>query len=182
MGLNDNKNRNVPTLLMRDQKIRKVICGTFDSFILKESDTEEPDELFAFGRNFSRENSPNNHKNKSALLKIKGIKDVISGGDHLFILKESGKLFVRGYNKHGQLGLGDNENRDVPTLLMKDENIVSINEIITKIKWDPDIYKTLSKIKRREIKKFLLVCQYYKRTYRINVVKYMRHAIISSLF
>ena len=101
---------------------------------------------------------------------------------HSFILKESGELFAFGCNSYGQLGLADNKKRNIPTLLGTFENIVSINGVILQIKWNPDIYATLSKTKKREIKNLLLVCHYYKLVYKINVVKYMRHVIISLLF
>lgn len=66
---------------------------------------------------------------------------------------------------------------------MTDENIISINGIlIKKIKWNSDIYLTLSKTKRSEIKNFLLICHCYKLVHKINVVKYMKHMIISRLF
>ena len=101
---------------------------------------------------------------------------------HTFILKETGELFAFGYNNYGQLGLGDYVNRNKPTLLMTDNNILSINEHKIKIKWDPQKYIYLSKQKKKEIKTFLLVCHYYKKIYNINVVKYMKHYIISLLF
>ena len=102
--------------------------------------------------------------------------------NHSLILKESNQLFIFGRNADGQLGLGDNNDKNTPTLLGTFENIVSINGIILQIKWNPDIYATLSKTKKREIKNFLLVCHYYKLVYKINVVRYMRHVIISLLF
>ena len=92
-------------------------------------------------------------------------------------------MFAFGCNNDGQLGLGDNVNRNVPTLLMVDNNIVSINGVKTeKAKWDPKKYYTLSDSKKEIIKNFLLVCHYYKKKYNINMVKYMRHFIISLLF
>ena len=115
-------------------------------------------------------------------MKDNTIRQIICGSNHSFILKESGELFAFGNNTVGQLGLGDNNNRNAPTLLGMFENIVSINGIIVQIKWNPDIYATLTKTKKREIKDFLLICHYYKQIYKINVVKYMRHMIISLLF
>ena len=35
-------------------------------------------------------------------------------------------MFVFGYNKYGQLGLEDNRNKNIPTLLMRDETIRQI--------------------------------------------------------
>ena len=50
-------------------------------------------------------------------------KSVLNMNNHNFILRESGELFVFGHNTDGQLGLDDNENRYVPTLLMQDQSI-----------------------------------------------------------
>ena len=262
LGLGDNENRNVPTLLMKDKEIRQIVCGKFCTFILKNSG-----ELFAFGYNYNSQLGLGDNENRKipTLLmktgddivpslnlpvqdKVKDntIRQIVCGGNHSFILTESGELFAFGWNRYGQLGLGDNNNRNTPTLLMKTgddivpslnlpvrdkvkdntirqivcgnrcsfilkesgelfafgynvhgqlgdmrntpilsgtfEKVVSINEIIGKIKWNPDIYATLSKTKKKEIKDFLLVCNYYKLVYKINVVKYMRHMIISLLF
>ena len=47
LGLGDNKDRNIPTLVMQDKKIKYIVCGAFSTFILKESG-----ELFAFGYNY----------------------------------------------------------------------------------------------------------------------------------
>ena len=46
LGLGDYDDKNIPTLVMTDKTIRKIICGGYHTFILKESG-----ELFAFGDN-----------------------------------------------------------------------------------------------------------------------------------
>ena len=180
LGLSDNEDRNIPTLLMQDNTIRQIVCGAYHSFILKESG-----KLFAFGYNYHGQLGLGDMRNRNIstlLTKDKKIRQVICGGYCSFILKESNQLFIFGSNAYGQLGLADNNNRNTPTLLGTFDNIISINGVILHIKWNPDIYATLSKIKKREIKDFLLVCHYYKQIYKINVVKYMRHMIISLLF
>ena len=219
LGLGDKRDRYIPTLLMKtgddiipslnlpvrdkvkDNTIRQIVCGGYHSLILKESG-----ELFVFGYNvYGQLGLGDNKKRITPKLLMKTgddivpslnlpvrnkvkdntIQHIVCGNDHTFILKESGELFAFGDNEYGQLGLGDNNNnnnRNTPTLLGTFDNIVSINGIIVKIKWNPDIYVTLSKTKKREIKDFLLVCHYYKLVYKINVVKYMRHMIISLLF
>ena len=152
----------------------------YHTFILKESD-----ELFAFGYNCYGQLGLGDNENRNIptlIMQDKTIRQIVCGEDHSFILKESGELFAFGCNNSGQLGLADNNNRNTPTLLGTFDNIISINGVILHIKWNPDIYATLSKTKKREIKDFLLVCHYYKQIYKINVVKYMRHMIISLLF
>ncbi len=129
------------------------------------------------------------------------IRQIVCGARHTFILKESGELFTFGWNGRGQLGLGDYDDRNIPTLLITltpkaqvesefaripdstDDNIVSINGVkAEKNKWDPKKYFTLSNSMKKIIKNFLLVCHYYKKKYNINMVKNMRHFIISLLF
>ena len=56
----------------------------------------------------------------------KTIRKIICGSYHTLIFKESGELFAFGRNYHGQLGLGDNVNRNVPTLMMTDKTIRKI--------------------------------------------------------
>jgi len=42
---------------------------------------------------------------------------IIGGGAHTFALDQQGRLWAWGQNTHGQLGLGDNINRDTPTFV-----------------------------------------------------------------
>ena len=107
---------------------------------------------------------------------------IFCGVDHTFILKHSGELFAFGDNSYGQLGSGDYVDRNKPTLLMIDNNIKSINKHKVKIIWNPQKYIYLSEQKKKEIKTFLLVCYYYKKIHNINMVKYMKHNIISLSF
>ena len=173
LGLGDNININVPTLLMTDKTIRKIVCGDFHTLILKESG-----ELFVFGDNGYGQLGldDNDYRNVPTLLMIdKTIRKIVCGYYHTLILKESGELFVFGRNSDGQLGLDDNDDINVPTLLMINDNIISINgRSIKKIKWNSDKYHHLSKQKQLEIKIFILVCNYYKNNYKISVVKNMR--------
>ena len=46
LGLGDYDDKNVPTLVMTDKTIRKIVCGSYHTFILKESGR-----LFVFGSN-----------------------------------------------------------------------------------------------------------------------------------
>ena len=185
LGLDDYKNRNVPTLMMKDENIRQIVCGKYHTLILKESG-----ELFAFGHNEYGQLGLNDYTNRNfptLIMRDENIEHIICGGFHTFVIKkinntEQKELFVFGNAIYNQLGLGDRENRSKPTLLGTFENMISINGKIIKIKWSPDIYPTLSDTKQNEIANFLLVCRYYKQVHKINVIKYMRHMIISLLF
>ena len=122
LGLGDYDNRNKPTLVMKDKTIQQIVCGAYHTLILKETG-----ELFAFGNNgFKQLGLDNNRENKNKptlLMKDKSIQQIICGSCHSFILKNSGELFAT-----GRIGLGDCVNRDTPTLVMKNNNILLINE------------------------------------------------------
>src|SRR3990167_2889931 len=51
----------------------------------------------------------------------------ISGGHHNLFLDPSGSVWSCGYNKYGQLGLGDVENRNVPTKITGLPKITSVS-------------------------------------------------------
>jgi alpha-tubulin suppressor-like RCC1 family protein len=46
-----------------------------------------------------------------------GFVDVGCGGHHTFLVHESGAVFAVGLNNHGQLGVGDTEERDSPCVV-----------------------------------------------------------------
>ncbi len=50
-----------------------------------------------------------------------------TGGDHNILIFKNGKVYVWGYNLFGQLGLGDNTNRNMPTENSKLEQIIQEN-------------------------------------------------------
>ena len=54
------------------------------------------------------------------------IKQIICGGYHTMIWRNNGDVLVFGYNYDGQLGLGDNQNRNKAELLMRDPEIKQI--------------------------------------------------------
>ena len=54
------------------------------------------------------------------------IKQIICGSYHTMIYRNNGEVFVFGYNDEGQLGVGDNQDRNKPELLMTDPEIKEI--------------------------------------------------------
>ena len=145
LGLGDKENIYAPTLVMRDENIKQIYCGAYYTFILKKSG-----ELFAFGYNEDGQLGlgDNNNRNVPTLVtKDENIKQIVCGMYHTLILKKSGEnldkafvlsslnrplaghgeLFAFGYNYYGQLGLGDNMNRNIPTHVMRTENATSIH-------------------------------------------------------
>ena len=54
------------------------------------------------------------------------IKQIICGIRHTIIYRNNGDILVCGHNGEGQLGLGDDKNRNKPELLMTDPEIKQI--------------------------------------------------------
>ena len=75
-----------------------------------------------------------NNKNKPVEFKIEGnsspIKQIICGEYHTFAICENNKIYCWGYNSYGQLGLGDNDNRNKPVEFKIKGNSSPIKQII----------------------------------------------------
>jgi alpha-tubulin suppressor-like RCC1 family protein len=88
-------------------------------------------ELHVFGYNESGQLGLGDFQNRNVptlLMTNKNIKKIYCSGYHTLIhIKSTGELYVFGNNRYGQLGLGDFQNRNVPTLLMTDKNIKSVH-------------------------------------------------------
>ena len=77
LGLGDNENRNVPTLVMQDKEIQQIVCGCYHSFILKESG-----ELFAFGWNYYGQLGLGDNKDRNIptlVMQDKKIRQIVCG-------------------------------------------------------------------------------------------------------
>jgi alpha-tubulin suppressor-like RCC1 family protein len=59
-------------------------------------------------------------------MKNERISQIACGNFHTVLLKNNEEVYVFGRNYNGQLGLGHNNDQNVPQLLMKDENINQI--------------------------------------------------------
>uniref|UniRef100_A0A8C0BAA4 HECT and RLD domain containing E3 ubiquitin protein ligase 4 n=1 Tax=Buteo japonicus TaxID=224669 RepID=A0A8C0BAA4_9AVES len=119
----------VPRLKIIKIQIVQVACGYYHSLALSKGS-----EVFSWGQNkygqlglgyeYKKQNSP--HVIKSLL----GIPfaQIAAGGAHSFVLTLSGAIFGWGRNKFGQLGLNDDNDRYVPTLLksLRTQKVVHI--------------------------------------------------------
>ncbi|XP_054030574.1 probable E3 ubiquitin-protein ligase HERC4 isoform X1 [Melanerpes formicivorus] len=119
--------RNIKSL--SEIQIVQVACGYYHSLALSKGS-----EVFSWGQNkygqlglgyeYKKQNSP--HMIKSLL----GIPfaQIAAGGAHSFVLTLSGAIFGWGRNKFGQLGLNDDNDRYVPTLLksLRSQKVVHI--------------------------------------------------------
>ncbi|XP_054687033.1 probable E3 ubiquitin-protein ligase HERC4 isoform X3 [Grus americana] len=119
--------RNIKSL--SEIQIVQVACGYYHSLALSKGS-----EVFSWGQNkygqlglgyeYKKQSSP--HLIKSLL----GIPfaQIAAGGAHSFVLTLSGAIFGWGRNKFGQLGLNDDNDRYVPTLLksLRSQKVVHI--------------------------------------------------------
>jgi len=86
------------------------------------------------------------------------------------ILRENGELWIFGNNADGKL-------------LMTNPSIIGVNNYrFGHIIWSANLFKQLSKYTQSVIFTFLLVCNYYRVNYNVNMVKYMKHEVIKYLF
>jgi hypothetical protein len=113
LGLGDNYNRNSYVKLKHNfGKIKNISCGENHNIILNENN-----ELYVCGDNIYGQLGLGDRTNRNTYIKIKHnfgkIKNIYCGGDHNIILNNKNELFVCGDNYVGQLGLGDNINRNI---------------------------------------------------------------------
>ena len=98
------------------------------SLILKNDGT-----LWGCGYNGSGELGLGDTINRNTFTQITtntdNIKQIYCGNGHTIILKDDGTLWGCGLNNHGQLGLGDTNNRSVPTLIPDLNNVKEITYI-----------------------------------------------------
>ncbi|XP_005153730.1 probable E3 ubiquitin-protein ligase HERC4 isoform X1 [Melopsittacus undulatus] len=119
--------RNIKSL--SEIQIVQVACGYYHSLALSKGS-----EVFSWGQNkygqlglgyeYKKQNSPQVIK---SLLGIP-FAQIAAGGAHSFVLTLSGAIFGWGRNKFGQLGLNDDNDRYVPTLLksLRTQKVVHI--------------------------------------------------------
>ena len=119
LGLGDTVNRNTPMLIdfQFDGNPINIQQGNWHSLIL--TDTNK---LYSFGDNRYGQLGLGDNINRyiPTLIDFQFdgyISNIQQGGNHSMILTNTGKIYTFGYNIHGQLGLGDTDNRNIPTLL-----------------------------------------------------------------
>ena len=120
LGLGDFTGRNEWTEvdIPKGFRLDKVLVGWLHSFL--KGTVGGQDKLYACGRNLERQFGLGDGNSRNEWTEVPVPKDftiekVMAGGSHSF-LKGKGKdgeakLYAVGYNKTGQLGLGDNENK-----------------------------------------------------------------------
>ena len=119
----DEYDRTTPTLIdsffFNNKKIKQVSAGSSSSFALTEDG-----EVYAWGRNYYGQLGLGDGKDRYIPTKLDSTKfdnrkvsQISAGGSHSLALTEDGEVYSFGYNYDGELGLGDMNNRDIPTKL-----------------------------------------------------------------
>jgi len=111
LGLGNNKQQHTYIKLEHNfGKIKTICCGLFHNIILNNKN-----ELYVCGYNECGQLGLGDDKQQNTFIKLEhnfnAIKTIYCGGYHNIILSEQNELYVCGWNKFGQLGLGDNINR-----------------------------------------------------------------------
>ena len=115
LGLGDTINRNTFTKITTNtDDIKSVYHGTYHTFILKNDGT-----LWGCGNNNYGQLGLGDNECRVTFTEITtnvdDIKQVYCGKNHTFILENDGTLWSCGDNQFGQLGLGNNTNRNTFT-------------------------------------------------------------------
>jgi alpha-tubulin suppressor-like RCC1 family protein len=117
LGLDDYNDRSIYTNFYHNfGKIKDIYCGANHNIILNDNN-----ELFVCGDNYSGQLGLGDYNHRNVYKKLEHnfgkIKNIYCDGFHNIILNENNELYVCGYNQFGQLGLGDNKNRNIYTNL-----------------------------------------------------------------
>src|SRR6185437_3864749 len=117
--LGDETARTIPTLLNlpNNEKISFITCGYAHSICLTENNL-----CYIWGNNSSGELGLGdfNNRNIPTLLTLPNnekVSFITCGNYHSICLSENNLCYIWGRNISGQLGLGDKNNRNIPTLL-----------------------------------------------------------------
>ena len=127
LGLGDKTNRTAFTQTTTNtDDIKQIYCGEYYTFILKNDGT-----LWGCGRNNEGQLGLGDTNYRTTFTQVTtnadDVKSVCCGAYHTLILKNDGTLWGCGYNEQGQLGLGDNTNRNTFTQVTTNaDNVKSV--------------------------------------------------------
>jgi len=113
LGLDDTKNRYLPTQVGTDTDWERVTAGSLYTLTIKTDGT-----LWAWGRNNRGQLGLDDTEDRYLPTQVGTDTDwelVDVGSDYILGIKKDGTLWAWGRNDHGQLGLGDTEDRYLPT-------------------------------------------------------------------
>ena len=117
LGLGDNSSRNIPTLILKiPNNIIQISAGGDHSLALSNDG-----KIYSFGKNNKGQLGLGNYTDINIPTLISkmsnNIIQISAGAKHSLCLSSSGKIYSFGKNKSGQLGLGDDDDRNIPTLI-----------------------------------------------------------------
>ncbi|AEC02951.1 fimbrillin family protein [Parasphaerochaeta coccoides] len=146
LGVGDTTNRSTPEQVwdspdgsVKMTDVAAVFAGETHTLILKKDGT-----LWATGYNGVGQLGDGTIIDKTIPVQVKddaggfmtGVKAVSAGAAHTMILKKDGTLWATGFNSNGQLGIGNNDNKDTPVQVASmdsDVAAVSTGELHTMI-------------------------------------------------
>ena len=114
----------VPTLLSlpNNERISFITCGQSHSICLTENNLSYVWGDNQYGELGLGDKSLRNIPTLFSLPNNERISFITCGNSHSICLTENNLCYVWGWNEYGQLGLGDNNNRYIPTLLKLPNN------------------------------------------------------------
>ena len=120
------------------------------------------------------------------MIKDELIQQIMCGPFHSFKIKESGELLAFGYNLYGQLGLGNYENKNIPTKNDKIKDVVLLNNITRISKWHISTHTEQHKNIKNEVMKILFTMKNVnEKLKKVNkekkIPKYLVYEIISQV-
>ena len=115
LGVGDEVNKNTPTKVNLPSKIKELITTGLSVYALMEDSS-----LYSWGENSYGELGVGDEVNKNTPTKVNlpgKIKELITttNGSSVYALMEDSSLYSWGYNSYGQLGVGDEVNKNTPT-------------------------------------------------------------------
>ena len=134
LGLGDRENRFSPTELsfFKTKKVKQIEVGNYHNLALTEDG-----ELYAWGGNYWGELGLGDRQEREEPTLVNTfpvgtcIVKISTGIVSNLALSEDGTVYSWGANDHGQLGLGDKTERDVPTPIETLQNTIPITTIST---------------------------------------------------
>lgn len=142
LGLNDIiDTKNIPQIIQFEFVPIQISAGSEHSLVL-----DITGEVYAFGSNYYGQLGLNDRINRFEPVMIKNICGTITrlstGAHHSLILNDKHEIYAFGDNAFGQLGLNDNNNRIVPTLIPDMCNIteMSCGALFSLVSDDAKIY------------------------------------------
>ena len=121
LGLGDTEDRLVPTLLRGELENKSVLQAAAGS--VHTTFVTADGSVFAFGHNHYGQLGVGDEENRLVPTLLRGdlenksVLQVAAGAMHTIFVTADGLVFSCGSNSKGQLGVGDTENRLVPTLV-----------------------------------------------------------------